>query len=144
MGGCRDHVGSGGEAIADIGTCGSRPACSACRVAADGVADFGRGDPGGVGAGGEGAVQGAPPRVEPAARVPTSKVAGMDLGETIVLVVDATLITAHSEKEQAAATFKHGFGLHPIGVLVRQHPRAARDHAAARERRLGATRGRTR
>jgi hypothetical protein len=30
--------------------------------------------------------------------------------------VDATLITAHSEKEQAAATFKHGFGFHPIGV----------------------------
>jgi hypothetical protein len=48
--------------------------------------------------------------------VPASKVAGMDLGETIVLDVDATLITAHSEKEQAAATFKHGFGFHPIGV----------------------------
>jgi hypothetical protein len=40
----------------------------------------------------------------------------MDLGETIVLDVDATLITAHSEKEQAAGTFKHGFGFHPIGV----------------------------
>jgi hypothetical protein len=49
-------------------------------------------------------------------RVPASKVAGMDLGATIVLDVDATLITAHSEKEQAAATFKHGFGFHPIGV----------------------------
>jgi hypothetical protein len=48
--------------------------------------------------------------------VPASKVAGMDLGETIVLDVDATLITAHSEKQQAAATFKHGFGFHPIGV----------------------------
>jgi hypothetical protein len=48
--------------------------------------------------------------------VPASKVAGMDLGETIVLDVDATLITAHSEKERAAATFKHGFGFHPIGV----------------------------
>jgi hypothetical protein len=48
--------------------------------------------------------------------VPASEVAGMDLGETIVLDVDATLITAHSEKEQAAATFKHGFGFHPIGV----------------------------
>jgi Transposase DDE domain group 1 len=32
------------------------------------------------------------------------------------LDVDATLITAHSEKERAAATFKHGFGFHPIGV----------------------------
>ena len=48
--------------------------------------------------------------------MPTSKVAGMDLGETVVLDVDATLIAAHSEKEQAAATFKHGFGFHPIGV----------------------------
>ena len=48
--------------------------------------------------------------------VPASKVAGMDLGATVVLDVDATLITAHSEKEQAAATFKHGFGFHPIGV----------------------------
>jgi hypothetical protein len=48
--------------------------------------------------------------------VPASKAAGGDLGETIVLDVDATLITAHSEKEQAAATFKHGFGFHPIGV----------------------------
>ena len=29
-------------------------------------------------------------------------------------LLDATLITAHSEKEQAAPTFKHGFGFHPI------------------------------
>jgi Transposase DDE domain group 1 len=28
----------------------------------------------------------------------------------------ATLVTAHSDKEQAAATFKHGYGFHPIGV----------------------------
>jgi hypothetical protein len=36
---------------------------------------------------------------------PASKVAGIDLGEVVVLDVDATLVTAHSEKEQAAATF---------------------------------------
>jgi hypothetical protein len=30
--------------------------------------------------------------------------------------VDATLVSAHSEKEQAAATFKGGFGFHPLGV----------------------------
>jgi hypothetical protein len=47
---------------------------------------------------------------------PASKVAGIDLGEVVVLDVDATLVTAHSEKEQAAATFKGGFGFHPIGV----------------------------
>ena len=50
------------------------------------------------------------------AGVPTSKVAGTDLGETVVLDVDATLVTVHSEKESAAATFKGGFGYHPIGV----------------------------
>jgi Transposase DDE domain group 1 len=48
--------------------------------------------------------------------VPPSKVAGTDLGETVVLDVDATLVTVHSEKESAAATFKGGFGYHPIGV----------------------------
>ena len=48
--------------------------------------------------------------------LPVSKAAGTDLGEMIVLDVDATLVDAHSEKEQAAATFKRGFGFHPIGV----------------------------
>ena len=47
---------------------------------------------------------------------PASKVAGTDLGDMVVLDVDATLVTAHSEKEQAKATFKGGFGFHPIGV----------------------------
>lgn len=48
--------------------------------------------------------------------VPTSAAAGADLGDTVVLDVDATLVTAHSEKEQAAANFKGGFGFHPLGV----------------------------
>jgi hypothetical protein len=48
--------------------------------------------------------------------LPPSKVAGADLGEVVVLDVDATLVTAHSEKERARATFKGGFGFHPIGV----------------------------
>ena len=48
--------------------------------------------------------------------LPASKVAGTDLGETVVLDVDATLVTAHSEKQQARATFKGGFGFHPLGV----------------------------
>jgi hypothetical protein len=50
------------------------------------------------------------------AGVPTSKVAGTDLRETVVLDVDATLVTVHPEKERAAATFKGGFRYHPIGV----------------------------
>jgi hypothetical protein len=34
--------------------------------------------------------------------------------ERIVIDIDATLITAHSEKEGAAGTFKRGFGFHPL------------------------------
>jgi hypothetical protein len=50
------------------------------------------------------------------ARVPSSRVAGTDLGDVVVLDVDATLVSAHSEKELAAPTFKGGFGYHPLGV----------------------------
>ncbi|SDZ01329.1 Transposase DDE domain-containing protein [Geodermatophilus africanus] len=32
--------------------------------------------------------------------------------------VDATLVTAHSEKESAAPTFKRGFGFHPLWAFV--------------------------
>ncbi len=32
----------------------------------------------------------------------------------LVIDLDAVLVTCHSEKEQAAATFKHGFGYHPL------------------------------
>ena len=48
--------------------------------------------------------------------IPASKVADTDLGETVVLDVDATIVVTHSEKEQAAPTFKKTFGYHPIGV----------------------------
>lgn len=48
--------------------------------------------------------------------VPASRVAGADLGGTVVLDVDATIVLAHSEKEQASATFKRSFGFHPLGV----------------------------
>lgn len=34
--------------------------------------------------------------------------------QTITLNVDATLVSAHAEKEQAAGNYKHGFGFHPI------------------------------
>ncbi len=36
----------------------------------------------------------------------------------IVIDLDATLVTAHSEKEQAAATYKRGFGFHPLMAFV--------------------------
>lgn len=48
--------------------------------------------------------------------VPASRVAGTDLGSTVVLDVDATIVVAHSEKENAAPTFKRTFGFHPLGV----------------------------
>ena len=50
------------------------------------------------------------------AGLPPAPVAGTDLGVVVVLDVDATLVTAHSEKEQTAANFKGGFGFHPLGV----------------------------
>lgn len=34
--------------------------------------------------------------------------------ETITLDIDATLLAAHSEKEQAAGNYKGGFGFHPL------------------------------
>ncbi|MGO1739929.1 MAG: IS1380 family transposase [Actinomycetaceae bacterium] len=48
--------------------------------------------------------------------LPVSRVAGRDLGDVVVLDVDATVVVTHSEKEHAAATFKRTFGYHPIGV----------------------------
>jgi hypothetical protein len=48
--------------------------------------------------------------------VPASRVAGVDLGEEVVVDIDATIVIAHSEKEQAAATFKRTFGYHPLGA----------------------------
>lgn len=35
-------------------------------------------------------------------------------GGQVIVDLDATLVTAHSEKEQAAPTFKRGFGFHPL------------------------------
>lgn len=36
----------------------------------------------------------------------------------LVIDVDATLITAHSEKENAAPTFKRGYGFHPLCAFL--------------------------
>ena len=45
--------------------------------------------------------------------LPPSRAGGRDV-KAVVIDIDATLVTAHSEKEGAAGTFKHGFGYHPI------------------------------
>jgi DDE family transposase len=41
-----------------------------------------------------------------------------DAHRPVVIDVDATLVTAHSEKEAAAPTFKRGFGFHPLWAFV--------------------------
>jgi hypothetical protein len=38
--------------------------------------------------------------------------------DRLTIDVDATLITAHSEKEKAAGNYKHGYGFHPLGAYV--------------------------
>ncbi|MDQ2759224.1 MAG: IS1380 family transposase [Actinomycetota bacterium] len=37
---------------------------------------------------------------------------------SITLNIDATLLTAHSDKEQAAGNYKHGYGFHPLGCWL--------------------------
>jgi hypothetical protein len=41
-----------------------------------------------------------------------------DAAAPLVIDIDATLVTSHSEKEQAAPTFKRGFGHHPLCSFV--------------------------
>jgi len=45
--------------------------------------------------------------------IPASRAGGREL-PGLVLDIDATLVTCHSEKEHAAPTYKHGFGYHPL------------------------------
>jgi MoxR-like ATPase len=47
---------------------------------------------------------------------------GADAAAPLVIDVDATLVTAHSEKECAAPTFKRGFGFHPLWAFVDHGP----------------------
>ena len=42
--------------------------------------------------------------------------------DPLIVDLDATLITAHSEKEQAAPTFKRGFGFHPLCAFLDHGP----------------------
>ncbi|WP_233197121.1 transposase, partial [Verrucosispora sp. ts21] len=48
---------------------------------------------------------------------PAARAAGRDIGTgVVVLDVDSTIVITHSDKEGAAATYKHSFGFHPILV----------------------------
>ncbi len=52
----------------------------------------------------------------------------------IVVDLDATLITAHSGKEQAAPTFKRGYGHHPLCAFVDHGPEGTGEPLAVRLR----------
>jgi hypothetical protein len=47
---------------------------------------------------------------------------GSDARQPLVIDLDATLVTSHSEKENAAPTFKRGFGFHPLCAFVDHGP----------------------
>jgi hypothetical protein len=47
---------------------------------------------------------------------------GIDAEHPLIIDLDATLVTAHSEKEQAAPNFKRGFGFHPLCAFVDHGP----------------------
>jgi hypothetical protein len=49
---------------------------------------------------------------------PWLAIAGKVLAGWLVIDLDATLITAHSDKEGAAPTFKKGYGFHPLGAWL--------------------------
>lgn len=57
--------------------------------------------------------------------IPASRAGGCDL-PCLVLDLDATLVTCHSEKEQAVAAYKRGFGYHPLLCFL-HHIRALPD-----------------
>jgi len=40
----------------------------------------------------------------------------------LIIDLDATLVTSHSEKEHAAPTFKRGFGFHPLWAFADHGP----------------------
>ncbi len=48
-------------------------------------------------------------------QIPAARLAGQwDLGKTVVIRLDASIVIAHSEKDWAAPTFKKTFGHHPL------------------------------
>ena len=64
-----------------------------------------------------------------AARASARAVAGpVAPGGPLVVDIDATLVTAHSEKEHAAPTFKRGFGFHPVRREALSIRAEVRDH----------------
>ncbi len=48
--------------------------------------------------------------------------AGTSAKNPLIIDLDATLVTSHSEKESAAPTYKRGFGFHPLCAFVDHGP----------------------
>jgi Transposase DDE domain group 1 len=46
----------------------------------------------------------------------------IDAEDPLIIDIDATLVTAHSDKESAAPTFKRGYGFHPLCAFVDHGP----------------------
>ena len=67
---------------------------------------------------------------------PWLAIAGKTLAGWLVIDMDATLVTASSDKEGAAPTWKKGYGFHPLGAWLAEHPRVPGHAAAPRQRRL--------
>jgi hypothetical protein len=57
-------------------------------------------------------------QIEAAGTFPWLQIAGKTLDGWVFLDMDGTLITAYSDKEGAAPTWKKGFGFHPLGVWI--------------------------
>lgn len=55
-------------------------------------------------------------------RRPLAGFPGTRGGGQVIIDIDATLVTAHSDKEGAAATFKRGYGFHPMCAFVDHGP----------------------
>jgi hypothetical protein len=82
-------------------------------------------------------VLGAIDRARAVARGRVWKVAGrqapdfaVSADDPLVVDVDATLVTAHSEKEQARPTFKKGFGFRPLWMFIDHGPAGSGEPAA--------------
>src|SRR6266581_4496415 len=56
--------------------------------------------------------------IEAAGGFPWLEIAGKTLAGWLFIDMDGTLITAHSEKEGAAPTWKKGFGFHPLAAWI--------------------------
>jgi hypothetical protein len=54
--------------------------------------------------------------IEKAGGFPWLTVAGKTLAGYVAIDMDATLVTAHSDKEKAAPTWKKGYGFHPLAA----------------------------